>query len=79
MAEAEVQVAWKEHLLLNGLAGDVAEVHRELRDEEELSLYSLRPGGGRVGLGQGHGQQLMVRIQDQSPSLHEVLELPDGG
>ena len=27
------------------LAGDVAEVHRELRDEEKLSLGSLGPGG----------------------------------
>ena len=41
------------HLI--GLAGDVAEVHGELRDEEKLSLHSLRPGGGRVGLGHGRG------------------------
>ena len=32
-----------------------------------------------MSLGQGRGQRLMVRIQDQSPSFHEGLELPDGG
>ena len=62
-----------------GLAGDVAEVHGGLRNEEKLSLHSLRPGGGQVGLGHGHGQWLMVRIQDQPLPIHEVLKLPDGG
>ena len=65
------------HLI--GLSGDVAEVHGELRDEEKLSLHSLRPGGGRVGLGHGRGQWLMVRIQEHPRPIHEVLKLPDGG
>ena len=32
-----------------------------------------------MGLGHGHGQWLMVSVQDQSPPLHEVLERPEGG
>ena len=51
---------------------DVAGV---LRDEQEVSLSSQGPGG--MGLGDGAGQGLVVRVDDQAPPLDVVLELLD--
>ena len=51
--------------------GDVVDVAGELADEQKVAFSSQEPGGGGMGLRDGAGERLVVRID-------EVLKLSDG-
>ena len=54
------------------------DVAGELGDEEE-ALSLPRTGGCGVGLCDGAGERLVIRIDYHLPTFDEVLELPEGG
>ena len=58
---------------LVGVSGDVTDVTGKLADEKEVALSPQGPGGGGVGLCDGAGEGLVVRVDDQLPALDEVL------